>query len=410
VIGSRCVNVVWKRVAHLNSTYLSPRFAVVPGNFPIAVDTTIETDCHWMQRALEFAARGTGRVEPNPPVGCVIVHNDRLVGKGWHARFGGPHAEIVALAEAGEAARGATLYVTLEPCCHHGKTPPCTEAIMRAGVARVVIALEDPFPQVQGGGVRALTAAGVSCQVGARAEDARRLLAPYLKLVTTGRPWVIAKWAMTLDGKLATESGNSQWISSDASRETVHQLRGRMDAILVGSGTARMDNPLLTARPQEPGNLHRIASRVVFDSTCSLPITSQLVTSISQAPLIVAASAAASADRIRALTHAGAEVLRLVETSHAGRLLALLDELGRRRMTNLLAEGGSRLLGLLFDTRAVDEVHVFIAPKLIGGHAATSPVGGAGIHTMSDAMCLDQVVLETRDGDIYLRGRSRWNA
>ena len=195
---------------------------------------------HWhMVRALELAAQGRGLVEPNPMVGCLIAHGAEIVGEGWHRRFGGPHAEIEALRIAGDHAAGATLYVTLEPCCHHGKTPPCTEAVIKAGVKRVVAAMRDPFPQVDGGGVRALEAAGIAVEVGVGAADAERSNAPFLKLLQQPRPWIIAKWAMTLDGKLASRTGDSKWISNEASRGIAHQLRGRVDAIIVGSGTVR---------------------------------------------------------------------------------------------------------------------------------------------------------------------------
>ena len=217
-----------------------------------------ETDCRHMRRALELALGGEGQVEPNPMVGCVIARGDEVVGEGFHRRFGGPHAEIEALGAAGGRAADATLYVTLEPCCHHGKTPPCTRAVVDAGVQRVVVAQRDPFLAVQGRGIAELQAAGIAVELGLLAAEARRLNAPYLKLVGTGRPWIVAKWAMTLDGKIATRAGESRWISGAASRERVHLLRGRMDAIMVGRETAVRDDPLLTARP--PGPRRRFAS------------------------------------------------------------------------------------------------------------------------------------------------------
>ncbi|MDZ7615653.1 MAG: bifunctional diaminohydroxyphosphoribosylaminopyrimidine deaminase/5-amino-6-(5-phosphoribosylamino)uracil reductase RibD, partial [Patescibacteria group bacterium] len=233
----------------------------------------MELDRWHMSRALELAARGQGFVEPNPMVGCVIARGAELIGEGWHRRYGGPHAEIEALHLAGPRAAGATMYVTLEPCCHHGKTPPCTEAILRAAPARVVIAQRDPFPAVAGKGIARLQAAGIQVDVGLAEAEARELNAPYLKLLGTGRPWVMAKWAMTLDGKLATRTAESQWISGPESREIVHQLRGRVDAVIVGRGTAEHDNPALTARP--PGA--RSATRIVLDSGASLSLDSQLV-------------------------------------------------------------------------------------------------------------------------------------
>lgn len=205
-----------------------------------------------MRRALELAARGQGAVEPNPMVGCVIARGAEIIGEGFHRRFGQAHGEVEALQMAGDRAAGATLYVTLEPCCHHGKTPPCTKAVLAAGVARVVVAAGDPFPEVHGGGMAELRAAGLDVELGVLEDEARRLNAPYLKLIETGRPWIIAKWAMTLDGKIATATGDSRWISNAQSRETVHRLRGRMDAILAGRGTTAKDDPLLTARPPGP--------------------------------------------------------------------------------------------------------------------------------------------------------------
>lgn len=354
-----------------------------------------------MARALELAARGQGLVEPNPMVGCVVVRDGEIVGEGWHQRFGGPHAEVEALSAAGEAARGAILYVTLEPCCHFGKTPPCTRGIIAAGIKRVVVAMPDPFPQVAGGGLRELSEAGVEVEVGVLTIDAQRLNAPYLKLVTRQRPWVIAKWAMSLDGKLATRSGDSRWISGEASRQIVHKLRGRVDAIMVGRGTALADDPLLTARPAGP----RRALRVVVDSTASLASTSQLVRTARDVPVLVAAGPASTQENRTRLTEAGCEVLVLPGVSHAERLDKLLSELGRRRLTNVLVEGGSRLLGSLFDSGQIDEVHAFLAPILIGGDSAPSPLVGLGVESISAAWKLDSPIIEHMEDNVYVRGR-----
>jgi len=242
-----------------------------------------DADGPWMRRALQLAEQGRGFVEPNPLVGAVVVRDGRAVGEGWHQRYGQAHAEVNALAAAGDAARGATLYVTLEPCCHHGKTPPCTDAVLRSGVRRVVAAMYDPFPQVAGHGADLLRAAGVVVEVGLGEAEARRLNAPYLKLLATGRPYVHAKWAMTLDGKIATRTGDSKWISNEASRHRVHALRGRMDAILVGIGTALADDPQLTARPPGP----RTPARIVLDSHGRLPPTSLLAQTARTTPVLV---------------------------------------------------------------------------------------------------------------------------
>ncbi|HET6883245.1 MAG TPA: bifunctional diaminohydroxyphosphoribosylaminopyrimidine deaminase/5-amino-6-(5-phosphoribosylamino)uracil reductase RibD [Pirellulales bacterium] len=354
-----------------------------------------------MRRALELAAQGRGSVEPNPLVGCVLARGAEIIAEGWHGRYGGPHAEIEALSMAGRRAVGTTAYVTLEPCCHFGKTPPCTQALIAAGVSRVVAAMYDPFPEVAGKGAAELAAAGIEVDVGVLEDDARWLNAPYLKLIGAQTPWVIAKWAMTLDGKIATRSGQSRWISSEASRCVVHELRGRVDAVLVGSGTAVADDPLLTARPAGP----RQAVRVVFDSQATLPVTGRLVQTAGEAPVIVAAADSAPADNRRRLAQAGCEVLSLTGNSHSERLIELLKGLGRRRMTNVLVEGGSRLLGLFLDTGQIDEVHAFIAPRIVGGAAAPTPVAGSGVERLLDALVLSQPQWRTLGSDLYFSGR-----
>jgi diaminohydroxyphosphoribosylaminopyrimidine deaminase/5-amino-6-(5-phosphoribosylamino)uracil reductase len=354
-----------------------------------------------MSRTIELAQQGCGCVEPNPMVGCVLVRDGAVVGEGWHQRFGGPHAEIEALAAAGDKAQGADAYVTLEPCCHQGKTGPCTESLISAGVARVIVGSEDPNPQVAGNGLAELRAAGMVVEVGVLAEQAAELIAPFAKLVTAGRPWVIAKWAMTLDGKLATRTGSSQWISGEASRAVVHAIRGRVDAILVGCGTVEADDPLLTARPPGP----RTATRIVLDSSARLSPHSKLVQSVDQGPLLIAVSKDAPADRCQSLEACGAEILVLPGDDHAARTMALLDELGRRQMTNLLVEGGPKVFGALHDIGAVDEVHVFIAPKLVGGADAPSAIAGLGLAEMTTALCLRSPRIEVLGDDVYVTGR-----
>lgn len=366
-------------------------------------DSQAALDGWHMARALELAEQGRGAVEPNPLVGAVIARGAEIIADGWHRRFGGPHAEIEALRVAGRRAAGATLYVTLEPCCHHGKTPPCTRAVIAAGIRRVVVAQQDPFPAVDGGGLRQLAASGVDVASGVLETRARRLNAPYLKLLSTGRPWVLAKWAMTLDGRIATRSGASQWISGAASRAVVHKLRGRVDAILVGRGTAAADDPLLTARPSGA----RLATRIVLDSTASLAPSSRLVASAGQVPLMVAASPAAPEENCRRLSSAGCEVFVCQADTPQARLLALLEELGRRRMTNVLVEGGQQVLGSFFDAGLVDEIHVFIGPKLFGGADALSPLGGTGVAGVAQAWRLDKPEYQLLDGDVYLHGHIR---
>jgi len=356
-----------------------------------------------MQRALELAARGRGYVEPNPMVGCVVVQGAEIIGEGWHRRFGEAHAEVEALEIAGRRAAGTTMVVTLEPCCHQGKTPPCTRAIIAAGVGRVVVAQRDPFPEVAGRGIAELEAAGIAVEAGLLEAEARRLNGPYLKLLATGRPWVVAKWAMTLDGKIATRTGSSRWVSGDASRKIVHALRGRVDAVLVGRGTQERDDPLLTARPPGP----RTALRVVVDTRASLSSQSQLVRTAREVPVLVAVGPESSKANRRRLAEAGCEVLVCEGESHAARLDRLLLELGGRRMTNVLVEGGGQLLGSLLDAGAIDEVHVFLAPKLVGGGSAISPIAGEGIEEMSGALVLDMPQVQQVDSDVYVHGPVR---
>jgi diaminohydroxyphosphoribosylaminopyrimidine deaminase/5-amino-6-(5-phosphoribosylamino)uracil reductase len=360
-----------------------------------------EFDAWYMARALELARRGEGAVEPNPMVGCTIVVDDQIVGEGWHQRFGAAHAEVAALQVAGARAAGATMYVTLEPCCHHGKTPPCTEAIVRAGVKRVVAALPDPFPAVGGQGFAALRQAGVEVSVGLLAAEAESLAAPYLKLVRRGQPWIIAKWAMTLDGKIATRSGASRWISGESSRAIVQRLRARVDAILVGATTALKDDPLLTARPPGP----RTPVRIVLDTQASLPIDSQLVRTARQVPVLIAMGEQANPDSVDRLRAAGCEVFACAGADRKSRLDHLLGELGRRRMTNVLVEGGGQVIGSLLDAGHVDEVHVFIAPRLFGGAAAPCPVGGLGAALVSESTRLVGVEVQTIGSDVYMHGR-----
>lgn len=359
------------------------------------------TDADWMRIALQAAARGVGHVEPNPPVGCVLVRDGRLLVVGRHRRFGGDHAEVDALRQAGANAAGATAYVTLEPCRHFGKTPPCTRALIEARVARVVVALTDPFPQVAGGGIRELREAGIEVETGVLENEATSLLAPYLKRLRTGRPWVHAKWAATWDGRIAAPAGDSKWITSEASRARVHELRGKMDAIVVGVGTVLADDPQLTVRPPGP----RMPIRIVLDSTLRTPTTSVLARTARETPtFIVCGGDASPADR-RKLEACGIEVLGLDAPPGPERVVALLDELGRRGMTNVLVEGGGLTLGSFFDAGEIDEVHAFFAPKLLGSRHAFSPLGGTSRGFMADAVNLEEIRVESIGDDVYLRGR-----
>lgn len=354
----------------------------------------------YMLRALALAEQGRGWVEPNPLVGAVVVKDGTVVGAGWHQRYGQPHAEVNALAAAGDLAHDAALYVTLEPCCHWGKTPPCTEAILRAGIRRVIAALRDPFPQVSGRGFDQLREYGVTVEDGLCDAEARRQNAPYLKLITTRRPYVLAKWAMTLDGKISTRTGESQWISNQSVLNRTRAQRGLLDAIVVGIGTALADDPQLTPRPPGP----RTPLRIVLDRQARLPITSRLVQTARMVPVLVVTGPAAAPSRVTALQELGVEVLPLKTLDRTAAIHELLEELGRRRLTNLLVEGGGEVLGSFLDAGEIDEVQVCIAPRLVGGLAARSPIAGLGSARLGDALRLTDWQVETVDDNLLLRG------
>jgi diaminohydroxyphosphoribosylaminopyrimidine deaminase/5-amino-6-(5-phosphoribosylamino)uracil reductase len=354
----------------------------------------------WMHAALALAVRGRGFVEPNPMVGAIVLDSEgQVVGEGWHQQFGGPHAEVNALAVAGERARGGTVIVTLEPCCHWGKTPPCTDAVIQAGIKSVIAAMADPFPKVSGGGLKQLQDAGLQTSVGLCESEAKRLNAPYLKLIGTGKPWVHLKWAMTLDGKIATHSGDSKWISCKESQHRVHELRGRVDAIIVGRGTVVADDPLLTARPPGP----RIPTRIVISASGELPEKCQLRSTARETPVSVFTSEEKRA-QLEGWMEDGAEVIGLQRTNNGLSLDMMLSELGRRRFTHVLVEGGAHLLGSFLDERLADEFHVFIAPKLIGGEKAHSAFAGKGVEKMASALRLHDLTSLMSGDDVYLHG------
>jgi len=328
-----------------------------------------------MATALELAARGRGSVEPNPMVGAVIVRGGRQIARGWHGYFGGPHAEIEAISaaeKAGEDIRGATMYVTLEPCCHHGKTPPCTEAIVSAGLKRVVAAMEDPNPRVAGKGISRLREAGVEVIVGVLERQARELLAGYIKRQTQGRPWVICKWAQTADGILALPPGRGRWISSEQARRYVHKLRGTCDGVCVGIGTVLADDPLLSNR----SGRGRQPARLVLDRQLRLPENCQLARTAQLSPVIVATTSQAlvtKADKAERLRRAGIELLEMPAGSGGIFLPALLEELGRREWSYLLVEGGAAVLRSVVLGRLADELLVFVSPMQLDGTKTDLP-------------------------------------
>jgi len=360
-----------------------------------------------MDRAVALARRGLGYVEPNPAVGCVLVKAGRVVGEGWHRRFGGPHAEVEALRRAGRQAKGATAYVNLEPCCHDGKTPPCTDALIAAGVGRVVVGCVDPFEQVAGRGVAALEAAGIEVTVGVGQAESTLLNEGFLKRVLRGLPHVIAKWAATVDGAIATASGDSQWISGPRSRRLVHQLRARVDAIIIGVGTVIADDPMLTAREV---TVRRVARRVVLDPDLRTPQRCKLVGSVDAAPVVIVT-------RRRNLTSAAAKRLerRGVEVWGApmrGRRLDVAAMLRRlvtdHAATNVLVEGGAATLGAFLAQKQIDELMVFIAPKLLGDAAHLPAIdlpGGGRRRRIADATPLRLMSMRRVDDDVLLRYR-----
>ena len=358
----------------------------------------------FMRRALELALDAVGSTSPNPPVGAVVVKNGRIVGEGHTQPTGGEHAEIVALGQAGELARGSTLYVTLEPCSHQGRTPPCTDAIITAGVEEVHASVVDPNPQVSGTGLEQLRRAGISVTLGEGREDAEELIAPHAKFITTGTPLVTAKFAMSLDGKIATRTGDSKWITSEESRRYVHRLRAQSDAIMAGIGTVLADDPQLTARDADGAPLPRQPLRVVVDSSRRLPADATLLSQPGRTLVFVWDKAA--------VPRLGLESSRaewVVAPGDDGRvdLRAMLSELGRREITSLFVEGGGTVLGSLFDDGLVDRVIGFIAPVIVGGSAAPSPVSGAGVGRISDALRLHGVRVERFGDDVAVMGNVR---
>lgn len=342
-------------------------------------------------------------------VGCVLVRDGIVIGEGFHRAFGGPHAEIEAIRSLdGRDAEGATAYVSLEPCCHQGKTPPCTEALVQAKLARVVVAMNDPYPRVAGGGIKRLREAGIEVTHGVLEREAAALCAPYLKRIQTGRPWVIAKWAMTIDGKIATHTGNSQWITNEASRRDVHQLRARVDAIAVGMGTVCADDPMLNARlPQEAPAPKRIASRVVFCRNRLPDLASRLVVSASEIPLILIAAPTVDATQLKQLQASGAHVIPCETADPVGMVHHALDQMGREGMTNLMLEGGGELIASFFSAGQLDECQVYIGPQLVGGSGAPGPIAGTGISELTDALRFELASVDRFDDDLKLSYRRR---
>lgn len=356
-----------------------------------------------MREAIELAERGRGFVEPNPLVGCLICQDGKVIGRGWHQKFGGPHAEVHALESCQQSPQGATAVVTLEPCCHHGKTPPCADALIAAGIRKVVVGLRDPHPLVDGGGLLKLQQAGIEVESGCLAAEVALQNAGFLKRIRTGKPWVIAKYAMTLDGNLATLAGDSKWISNEKCRGRVHQLRSRVDGIIVGARTVDRDDPLLTARPLDPAAAGpRQPTRIVLNSDASISPDSQLVQTCHEVPSVLVADPRIAAEqRIDVLRELGVEIL-LVEQGYGDRLETLLTELARREMTNVIVEGGSVLLGEFLEANQIDELQIYLAPKLLG--KGRQPFAAPEVSTIANGKPFELLAVEQLDDNLFVRG------
>jgi diaminohydroxyphosphoribosylaminopyrimidine deaminase/5-amino-6-(5-phosphoribosylamino)uracil reductase len=366
--------------------------------------TATERDLRHLNRTLELAARGRGHTSPNPLVGAVVVKNGRVIGEGFHAAAGLPHAEREALADCNEDPSGATLYVSLEPCAHHGRTPPCTDAILESGIGRVVIASDDPTSKASGRGLGILRDEGVEVQLldGEISREARLLNQPFRKHARSGRPLVVFKSAMTLDGKVATRTGDSQWISGEMSRARAHRWRAEADAVAVGIGTALADDPQLTARvegvPKQP-------RRVVFDSEARLPLDSALVRSAAEVPVILVCGRAAKRTAVQALGAAGVDVIVATGENEAARVVKALDELGAREIQSILLEGGPHLAGAFLEAGEIDEARIFVAPLLAGGREARTALEGQGIEEIAGALRAVDAEVERIDEDVLIVAR-----
>lgn len=368
--------------------------------------TTPEVDEKYMALALKLAEKGRGKVAPNPMVGAVLVKNGKIIGNGYHQAFGGAHAEIHAIHEGGTNCKGATLYVSMEPCAHYGKTSPCVDAIIKAGITKVVAAVIDPNPITSGKGIQELKEAGVEVVVGIMEMQAKRLNGLFFKLMQKGLPYVTVKWAMSIDGKIATHTGESKWITSEESRKYVHKIRGQMDGILVGINTVMRDDPLLTCRIEEGRN----PKRIVVDSNAALPLNSHLLSTINESEIIVAVTKNAQLKRIQKLEQMGCRIVQTKDMNGRVDLKELFQRLGEMKLTNILVEGGSRVITSVIEDRLADRVMVFVAPIIIGGEGAKSPVLGTGINKIGEAAEIDEVEIKRFSNDIVIEGTLKYRS
>ena len=354
----------------------------------------------WMQQALALATRGAGRVSPNPLVGAVLVRNGEIIGQGWHEQCGGPHAERNAIRSCSGSPAGATLYVNLEPCCHHGRTPPCTDAILEAGITRVVVGSSDPNPLVAGRGIELLRQAGVRVDTGLLQTECDILNAPFFHYIRTHTPFVVLKYAMTLDGKLATRTGASRWITGEEARRQVHRDRNRYTAIMVGAGTVLADDPLLTCRIDGGRN----PIRILCDGSLRIPTGSQVISTAAEVRTLIA-TCVTEESRLAPYRKAGCEILPVERDSNGHLSLpALMQALGQREIDSILLEGGTALQGAMLDAGLVHRVQCYLAPCLFGGKDAPSPVGGKGVALPTQALRLQHRRFSSFGEDLLIEG------
>lgn len=359
-------------------------------------------DYKYMKRAIELSKLGIGYTYPNPLVGAVIVKNGKVIGEGYHAFYGRPHAEINAFKNATEDVKGATMYVTLEPCSHYGKTPPCAEAIVRNGIKEVVIGMKDPNELVSGKGIEILKQNGIKVTLGVCEEEIRKLNEIFIKYITSKLPFCILKTAMTLDGKISTVTGDSQWISNEISRQYVHEIRHRVAGIMVGIGTVMQDDPSLTTRLKDKKG--RDSSRIIVDTRARIPLEAKVLNLDSDAKTIIATTELASKNKIHALKEKGAEIIITPIKNKEVDLSYLIRELGKMNIDSVLLEGGSTLNYSALEEGIVDKVISFISPKIIGGTGAKTPVGGEGKHSIKNAIMLENIKVSRFEEDIVIEG------
>ena len=359
-------------------------------------------DIEYMRRAIELAKKGGGFVHPNPLVGCVVVKDGEIVAEGYHEKYGEFHAERNALLRCQSDTKGASLYVTLEPCCHYGKTPPCTEIIIEKGIKKVFVGILDPNPLVAGKGVKILQDAGIEVEVGLCEKEIRELNKVFLKYITTKRPYVIMKTAMTLDGKIAAHTGDSRWVTSDESRKMVHELRSELSGVIVGIGTVLADDPMLNVRLE--GNPHQ-PIRIVVDSKLRIPIDSKLVKTAKEYRTIVATIKRDDCRDARPCVSTDIEILECKSNNGHVDINDLMKKIGAMGIDSLLLEGGGTLNAAFLEAGCVDEVWAFIAPKIIGGEDAKTPVSGKGFDKMSDAIQLQNIDIQNINGDVLIKGK-----